>query len=219
MPGAGREWFTVQHWVSVEGRGISATLVPVDAPLVTLGDIARGTWPAEFGQRKGTVFSYVMNNYTPEGYLAGQGGEFTFRHVLTSGEKFDSTARSRLGWEVMSPLEVNEIRPNDKPVAVRGPLDAIQKSFLQVDQSNIVLLTWKLAEDEEGTILRFIEVGGKSATVTVTLPGINIERAWLCNAVEDNQRPLSTAKHSVSFAVRPFEIITIRLSASSASGV
>lgn len=218
LPGAGREWFTVQHWVSVEERGLSAALVPVDAPLVTLGDIARGTWPTEFGQRKGTVFSYVMNNYTPEGYLAGQGGEFTFRYVLASSEKFDPTALSRLGWEAMSPLEVNEIRPNDKPVPVRGSLDAVQKSFLQINRSNVVLLTWKLAEDGKGSILRFLEVGGKSATVTVTLSGVNIEQAWLCNAVEDNLRSLSTTRASVSFAVKPFEIVTIRLSTSSASG-
>ncbi len=38
-PGAGVEWFSVQHWVSVEQDGVSATVLPLDAPLVRLGDI------------------------------------------------------------------------------------------------------------------------------------------------------------------------------------
>jgi hypothetical protein len=69
LPGAGREWFSAQQWVAVDQGGVTAALVPVDAPLLTLG--ARGSWPREFERRKGVVFSYVMNNYTPEGYLAG----------------------------------------------------------------------------------------------------------------------------------------------------
>ena len=50
-PGAGHEWFTVQHWASVEQDGFSASVFPLDAPLITLGDINRGEWPEEFGAR------------------------------------------------------------------------------------------------------------------------------------------------------------------------
>ncbi len=85
LPGAGKEWFSVQHWVAADEGGASVALVPVDASLVCLGDIFRGRWPKEFGQRSGTIFSYVMNNYWDTNYAAGQGGDFTFRYVLTSG--------------------------------------------------------------------------------------------------------------------------------------
>ena len=86
LPGAGKEWFSVQHWVAAEEGGVSVALVPVDASLVCLGDIFRATWPKQFGQRPGTIFSYVMNNYWDTNYAAGQGGDFTFRYVLTSGD-------------------------------------------------------------------------------------------------------------------------------------
>ena len=33
LPGAGKEWFSVQHWVAAEEGGVSAALVPVDASL------------------------------------------------------------------------------------------------------------------------------------------------------------------------------------------
>jgi len=60
-PGAGHEWFSAQHWVTVEQDGVAATVMPLDAPLITLGDINRGEWPEKFENRTGSVFSYVMN--------------------------------------------------------------------------------------------------------------------------------------------------------------
>ena len=41
----------------------------------------------ELDPHRGTIFSYVMNNYWHTNYVAGQGGDFTFRYVLTSGEE------------------------------------------------------------------------------------------------------------------------------------
>ena len=86
LPGAGKEWFSVQHWVAAEEGGVSVAMVPVDASLVCLGDIFRATWPKEFGQRPGTIFSYAMNSYWDTDDAPGQGGDFTFRYVLTSGD-------------------------------------------------------------------------------------------------------------------------------------
>jgi hypothetical protein len=211
LPGAGKEWFTVQHWVSVEHDEFAAALVPVNAPLITLGDIARGNWPVEFGKRRGTVFSYVMNNYTPEGYLAGQGGPFLFRYALTSGEQLDLIALARLGWEAMSPLEINEIRHNDKPLAMKGRLEGAEGSFLQVDPGNVIATTWKIAENSDGTILRLLEVGGKSSEATIVTPGLPLKEAWLCNAVEANLKSLKVDNESLRFEIKPFEIVTLRL--------
>ena len=160
LPGAGKEWFSVQHWVAAEQGDVTAALVPVDAPLVTLGDIARGTWPLEFGRRPGTIFSWVMNNYMFTNYAAAQGGDFTFRYVLTSGNNLTPAFLSRLGREEMSPLEVDQITSQDKAINTPRPLDSVQGSFLQVNRPDVVLVTWKRAEDGEGTVLRFLEVAG-----------------------------------------------------------
>jgi hypothetical protein len=211
LPGAGKEWFSVQHWVAADQDGVTAAIVPVDAHLVTLGDIVRGAWPTEFGERKGTIFSYVMSNYWDTNWPAGQGGEITFRYTLTSGRNLDAQTLSRFGWEEMAPLETNEIKRQDKAVLVPRPLPASQSSFLTVDQPNVALVTWKLAENGEGTILRFLEVGGRESAVTVNLPLLNIESGWKCTAMEENRESLSVSPHTVTFPVRPFEIVTIRL--------
>ncbi|HUY13797.1 MAG TPA: polysaccharide lyase family protein [Terriglobia bacterium] len=211
LPGAGKEWFSVQHWVEAKQGNASVAIVPLDASLVTLGDIVRGTWPLNFGQRNGTVFSYVMNNYWFTNYRAGQGGDFTFRYVLTSGRRLDPAALSRLGWAEMTPLEVDAIIHNDKATNAPEPLDAASQSFLQVSQPNVVLVTWKRAEDKEGTILRFLEVGGRASVVNISTPVLNVQSAWMCNAMEQKQQALPVSPRGFSFSIQPFQIATVRV--------
>jgi hypothetical protein len=213
LPGAGKEWFSVQHWVAAEQGGVTAALVPVDAPLVCLGGIARGTWPEKFGQRSGTIFSYVMNNYYFTNYAAGQGGEFTFRYVLTSGKDLPPAYLSRLGREEMSPLEVDQITSQDKAINSARPLDSNQVSFLHVRKPDVVLETWKMAEDGQGTILRFLEVAGKESAVEVQTPLLEVKSAWMSDALERKQEPLPVSSHGFGFTVKPFQIVTVRLEA------
>jgi len=215
LPGAGKEWFSVQHWVAADQDGVTAAIIPVDAPLFTLGDIVRGTWPREFGQRNGTIFSQVMNNYYFTNYAAGQGGDFTFRYVLTSGSNLQPAHLSRLGREEMSPLEFDQITPQDKALNSPRPLDAAQASFLKVDQPDVALVTWKAAEDGEGTIVRFLEMAGKPAEVNAETPLLNVQAAWAADALERNQGPLTTSPHGFHFSVKPFQIVTLRVKGTS----
>jgi hypothetical protein len=216
MKGGNLEWFSVQHWVAAEQDNATAALVPVDAHLVTLGDIVRGAWPRQFGSRKGSIFSYLMSNYWETNWDAGQGGDYTFRYAVSSGRHLSPATLSRLGWEAMTPIEVDEITPMDKAIAPPRPLDAVQNSFLQVDQPNVVLVTWKRAEDGQGTILRFVEVNGEAANVSVATPILNLESGWLANAMEKNQQPLAVSAHGFQFPIKPFQIVTIRLEGNSA---
>jgi alpha-mannosidase len=216
MPGAGNEWFSVQHWIAADQDGVTAAIVPVDAPMVTLGDMVRGTWAREFGPRNGTIFSYVMNNYWFTNYIAAQGGDFRFRYVLTSGRDLVPASLSRLGWEEMAPLEVDQITSQDKAIEVPRPLDSVAGSFLQVDQPNVVLVTWKKAEDGEGTILRFLEIGGKESTVNVETKLLNVKSAWSSDAFERKQAALGISPHGFKFNVKPFQILTVRVEGTAA---
>jgi hypothetical protein len=210
LPGGGREWFSVQQWVALQQGGVAAAIVPVDAPFVAMGDIVRGNWPVEFSDRKGTIFSYVMNNYWNTNYVAGQGGDFTFRYVLTSANAIVPEALTRMGWEALTPLETDEITYEDKSVDRPAPFDPVQGGFLSVDDPGVVLLTWKQAEDQNGYILRFLEIAGRATTVGISSPILDIESAWSCNAMEENQQSLTVSGQGVKFAVKPYEIVTVR---------
>ncbi len=211
-PGAGHEWFSVQHWVSAQQNGLSATVMPLDAALVTLGDINRGQWPDHFGSRTGTIFSYVMNNYWDTNYRAGQGGHFRFRYVITSAPATDDAQLSRLGWEEMTPLEKDEITTQDKALNTPGPLDGKQASFLHANDPNLVLTAWKPAEDGHGTILRLLDLGGVTRTVSIETPLLQLQQAWQTDAVERDQSQLAmSGVHGFQFTVHPHEIVTVRL--------
>ncbi|HTU51883.1 MAG TPA: glycoside hydrolase family 38 C-terminal domain-containing protein, partial [Acidobacteriaceae bacterium] len=211
-PGAGHEWFSVQHWVSAQQNGLSATVMPLDAALVTLGDINRGQWPSHFGTRTGTIFSYVMNNYWDTNYRAGQGGHFRFRYVITSAPSTDDAQLSHLGWEEMTPLEKDEITTQDKALDTPEPLSDKQASFLRANDPDLVLTTWKPAEDGHGTILRFLDLGDATRTVTVETPLWQLQQVWQTDAVERDQSQLTlSGAHQVQFTVHPHEIVTVRL--------
>jgi len=111
LKGGSLEWFTVQHWMEASDSSMAVGIVPVDAPLASFGDINRGEWPAQFQPRSSTIFSYAMNNYWHTNYPPEQGGNFTFRYVLTSQDHLDPAALTRIGWESMEPAELDYVLP------------------------------------------------------------------------------------------------------------
>jgi alpha-mannosidase len=211
-PGAGHEWFSIQHWISVQQDGISATVMPLDAPLATFGDINRGEWPTEFGQRPGNIFSYVMNNYWHTNYRAAQGGHFRLRYVITSAARTDAAALSRMGWEESTPLEHDQIRSQDKALDLPRPFHGNEASFLTIDDPDLLLDAWKPAEDGNGTVLRFIDLGGEPRSVTIRTPLLSISKIVATDAVERDQEPIVPEDvHTFKVAVRPHQILTLRL--------
>jgi hypothetical protein len=211
LKGASLEWFNIQKWMAVHDSGMTVGIVPLDVSLASFGDINRGLWPSEFTPKTSTLFSYAMNNYWHTNYRAGQGGAFTFRYVLTSAKDFDPPALSRLGWESMEAPVLDSVINQDKAGDPDEPLPAEGTSFLEINSPNIVLVTWKLAEDGKGTILRLQETAGQSADVTVTLPYSKIQSAALCNSVEDHLHDLTVTNNQIHLAFRPHEVLTVGL--------
>jgi len=211
LPGAGREWFCHQEWIAVAGESSGHGILwsSPDAPLVTLGDIARGRWPKDFGSRPGTIFSYVMANYTPEGYKAEQGGVFRFRYRLQPFDTFNPVEAHRRGAEALTPLELHEITRNDKLGTPSGDWPADQHSFLTVEPGHVSLVTWKAAESGTGTILRLVETGGTEDRITVRSPLWKEMDLEPCTAVEDPIRS-ATAPSIGGFGIGTFRLAPSR---------
>jgi alpha-mannosidase len=91
-------------------------------------------------------------------------------------------------------------------------LNGQQASFLQANDPDLVLNTWKPAEDGNGTILRFLDLGGDTRAVTVETPLLQLQQAWQTDAVERNKTPLSLiGSNKFQFTVHPHEIVTVRI--------
>ncbi len=210
LAGGCREWYTAGRWSRVSGGGASAVVVPLDAPLVTFGDINRGLWPRKFEPRSATIFSYAMNNYWHTNFPRVQSGAFTFRYVLTSGGDLNPALLSRLGQEELTPLELGELNRNDK-VGLRGRLPDTAGSFLGLSGEGVELETLKPAEDGNGYIARLLETGGHAATARLSSGLVRIERAWATNATERNQREIAVQRDAVEVGMGPYSIATLRL--------
>ena len=152
-----------------------------------------------------------MNNYWDTNYRAGQGGTFTFRYVLTSEEKLDPAALTRMGWESMQPVALDHVIDQDKVGDPVKPLPPTGASWVQISNPNIVLVTWKLAEDGNGTILRLQETAGQLQEASITFPLTSLRSANLCDGVEDDLDKLDVSQKRVQLKFQPHEVLTVRL--------
>jgi alpha-mannosidase len=82
--------------------------------------------------------------------------------------------------------------------------------LLAVDKPNIVVETVKRAEDSNGIIVRLYESQRRRGQVTLTA-GFELAEVWHTNLLEQNGEQLQSQGKQVSFSIKPYEIVTLRL--------
>jgi alpha-mannosidase len=87
---------------------------------------------------------------------------------------------------------------------------------MMVQAPNLEFVTFKLAEDGDGYILRLKEVAGRSGETEVSFPLLRIAEAYLCNGVEAVQHKLPATQTSVKVPYNANRYITVRLKAAGA---
>jgi alpha-mannosidase len=222
FPGSNSNYYAVQHWASVSNDSIGITLSPVESHLLEFGGLwpcyvspaHHGVTPPDFGQpfvkaqqlRKGSMYAFVLDSNFRTNFQPVQQADILFRYSLTShaGPQTNSTQRD-FGWSAHNPL-MGVVANGGQ----QGPLPP-QTSFCQLDKPNVFLLTVKRAEDAHGVIVRLIETDGRPTEATITVPHLTIKKAWRANLVEENQGELACREHSVTAAVEPFGITTVRI--------
>lgn len=111
----------------------------------------------------------------------------------------------------MQAVGLDNVIDQDKVGNPDKPLPSEGASFLEISGANIVLVTWKLAEDGNGTILRLQETGGQATETTIALPLTPLRSASLCDGVEDDLRSLDVRGKSIQLKSQPHEVLTVRL--------
>jgi alpha-mannosidase len=132
-------------------------------------------------------------------------GTLRWRHTLWphAGDWQRSRAYRR-GWEQAFPVRTLSLveSPDTTPQIAGG--------LVRVSPDNLVLTALKPAEDDNGVILRFFEAEGVPTQATLHLP-MPVRTARRTNLIEDNLAEVSVIQGDVSVAVRPWEIVTLRL--------
>lgn len=128
---------------------------------------------------------------------------FTYGFLVWNGTFYDSPVVQE-AYELNYPLTLS-------PKGTRIE----RNSLIQVDKSNVIAETVKLAEDGSGDwIIRLYESKGASVSSTLHTP-IPFKKAYLTNMLEEEPAELSfgegTGEGTVRLDFRPFEVKTLRL--------
>jgi alpha-mannosidase len=205
LPGANRQWFTTQGGVWAKVADNAVTWTTVDAPLITLQDINRGSWPASIEIRDGTVFSYVMNNYWYTDTPAQQGGQFTFRYSLSSGPDVSLARALTLAAAERSPLfAIRRYNMGWEPIlAERG------EGFLSASPSGIKLLTIRPADNGNGYLLRLQNGTPDDVTASIRFHHLPIQEAYLGSVLGERDAPVHFTAGEITLPMHAYEIKSI----------
>ena len=148
-----------------------------------------------------------MNNYWYTNYLAGQGGDYSFRFAITSRPKADNVASARFGWAVSNPLLGVVVRANPQ-----GPLPGEPTSLVSVAEPNVIVIGTKQADEGRGLIVRLWELAGQPTTAHLRLDRhIPAAKATACNLVEEPEGPLEIHDGEVAVPIRGRGLATVRI--------
>ena len=128
--------------------------------------------------------------------------EFTYS-VIPHARGWREAGTERAGYELNTPLRAREAQSHT------GALPSVH-SFVEVEPANLLLTAMKQAEDGGDIILRFYEYAGQKTTAHITLPP-GVAEVWEANLMEQPLGKLAADGKTVSVAVNPYEIKTLRL--------
>ncbi|UCG59631.1 MAG: hypothetical protein JSU70_08955, partial [Phycisphaerales bacterium] len=202
LPGACKNYFTVQRWCDVSNQDYGVTWATIDAPLIEVGKITCD--PIAVGwirhlERSTTLYSYVMNNYWETNYKASQQGATTFRYSIKPHGHFSSADASRFGTERSQPLVA-------VPVGRRTPVPG---SLFTVEPVDVIVTALKPAEASDALIIRLFNAGGRPEKARIVWGQLKPTTLWLSTLAEEE---ISKMDRPIEMA--PYEIVTLRASLS-----
>jgi alpha-mannosidase len=170
LPGACRNWFTVQRWVDVSNADRGITLAPLDAPLLQvggitanlLGPVAWEEWLTEAIEST-TLYSWAQNNHWFTNYKADQPGVTTFRyHLRPHRGGYRPIEAARFGIETSRPLMA----------VLADPGRPVPGSLLGLDSADVLVETVKVSEDGKALVLRLFGVSGRTVRTRLDWRGV-----------------------------------------------
>ncbi len=188
LPGACKNWFTVQRWVDISNVDCGVTWVPLDAPLVEVGAMTADRvgslsnpdeWLRHIAPSQ-TLYSWAMNNHWHTNYRAEQEGPVTFRYIIQPHAAFDYAAAQRCGLDRSQPLLT---RP-----AAAAPLP--DPPFRLEPPDEIVVTSLKPTADGRGWLVRLFNPSDHPVRASLQRAA-GPARIQACNLFEEPLAPLS----------------------------
>jgi len=157
LPGACKNWFSVERWVDVANADYGVTWATVDAPLVEMGGLTANLLRSQPDpkaylksiQHSSRLYSWIMNNHWHTNYRADQEGPTTFRYAIRPHRAYDPIAAAHFGVEATEPLIA-------LPATGKAPVTAP----FRIEPASVIVTAFKPSDDGKAWILRLFGASG-----------------------------------------------------------
>jgi alpha-mannosidase len=203
IPGACKNWFTVQRWVDVANEEFGVTWATPDAPLVQIGGITANVLGAANDtklwrnrvDRTQRIYSWAMNNHWHTNYRAEQEGPTTFRYSIQPHATFRSDEATRFGASLTQPLIA---------IPAQG-VEPYTTPRLRVGASGVTVSAFKPSDDGRALIVRLFGASGKAERVNLDWSTPKPTEVFIS---DNSERPGTSIGNTVE--VPAFGIVTLR---------
>ena len=113
------------------------------------------------------------------------------------------------GWRQANTVQ-EAMKLNQPLLSEEGGHAGCQNSFVWVDKSNVIIETVKMAEDDDGIIVRLYESENAKTKAHIFF-GEKISSVESCNCLEEIKQTIETDGEGFEITVKPYEIQTYRV--------
>ena len=164
LPGACKNWYSVERWVDISNDKLGVTWSTVEAPLVEIGGLTANLPRSQPNPRaymskidpSATIYSWVMNNHWHTNYRAEQEGETEFRYALRLHAAYDQTAAAHFGMESTEPL-----------IAAPASRRTALKPLVEISSGPILITSLLPSADGKALLLRLFNTSESQAQASL----------------------------------------------------
>ncbi len=209
LPGACRDYFTVQGWVDFSTAERGVTVATPDNPLVQLGNFHFGHYQGHLRPEKPTLLGWVTNNYWETNFRAHQPGTVFARYrIHPHAGGFDEAQAHRWGLEALydEPLLQHLGEPS-----IRQPTLAGQGSLLHLPEPPVLVLHVKPADHGDSVLVRLFNASEAEQTARIGSGLLRIEKAQSCDLFGAPVGDLEVVAGSVAVSIPARRIAIVQM--------
>jgi alpha-mannosidase len=199
LPGACRDWVTIDSWVALHDAHGAVTLACPDAPLVQIGDFRFARGNQTVNRRKSPLLlAWPMNNYWNTNFRASQPGYAQFHYVLASYPTYDPATSARVALAAQADLEWQPLA--HVPAKKRG-------QFASVRGDGVLLLGASVRARR--VVLRLLNLRTDARAATVRVNGRAIGGARRTDATGGLAESLTVRDGALHVTIPPRSLLLV----------
>jgi alpha-mannosidase len=201
LPGACRDYYSVQRWADISNQSAGLTLTVNEAPLLETGSISNeqthNSGPEgwlEKADLSPVLWSYVLNNYWHTNYKANQASTIVLNYSLHPHGTFVQQDAERAGLEASYPLLMRKSEGNNE----LSPL-------FMLNSPEVAISSISRSEDGKALMIRIQNISGRPVNFEIRWGRFHPAEIFISSLREEKGARLSSL-----FYLAENAIITLR---------